>query len=322
MIHLRLSGPSRAGNDTTVIAAKLVANQKAQVTPLFVEPSRHSATQPADTNVTVPNTVVQPDDPNAALIDPATGLPWGKSTTTSTSRGNTDDTAPQRNADGSYVTDKPATGVTTTMPSRHDDKPISGYNCTSDLCRGVGMSDLIFHQLQDAINKGNQHARDLSGGVYLGPSISVNGVIDANTVNALAALSNSGLAPTVSFYDVHLTPQFIADNAQMIIDGINAFLGVVYHDIVTKPPNQEPVSYQCPDGSIVATPAMCSPIPTSPPSSSSPPIVDPSQIPQDPITFVPQAQVVGLSRKGAIGLAVVAVLVGAFVGPKLFSKRA
>lgn len=215
----------------------------------------------------------------------------------------------------------PKSSVPDTRRKPTDTAPIAGYDCSSGACIGVGLSDLLFHQLQDATNKANQRAYTLTGGAYIGPSIAVNGIIDVNTVNALAALSASGIAPTVSFYDVHLTPQFVADNAQMIVDGLNAFLGITYQTVVHKTPTkQAPVSYQCADGSIVADAMLCTPIPTTTPPDNSPPIIDPAQLPQ-PITFVPEAQVVGLSRKGAIGLAVIAVLVGAFVGPRLFAPR-
>lgn len=226
-------------------------------------------------------------------------------------------------------------------PRKAPSPPISGYACTIDkyglsTCIGTGLTDIQFHQLQDLLNKTQQRIRDLSGGTYLGPSISVDGIIESNTVHSLAVISASGAVPTLSLYDVHITPQWICDNAASLIASMQQYLGTYVDPTATlatfisqTPPsggssfnpgsNPAVQSYTCPDGSIVTDPNACPATTTLPPNSTpgstpSPPYVDQGAMP----TLTPMPVVIGLSPIGTAVIAGIALLVGAFVIPKIF----
>lgn len=335
MIHLRLNGPAR-GKDSTlvnfqpsphVLPVTVIAPLTASYTPAAqqtppelttnVTPPGNAVFITPDTNVQPPNTVVVQPQPNPVYdttIDPATGLPFPK---------------PSPSID-------PATGVpimppaTTTMsdPRKASKPPTVGYVCSIDSCIGTGITDVQFHQLQDLLNKTNQKIRDLSGGKYLGPSISVNGIIDVNTVNSLAAISQSGAVSTLSFYDVHINPQWIADNANSLITSMQIFLGTYVDPTATvmtfwqaqpapsggstfNPAANPAQSYTCADGSIVSDPNSCPQV--LPPGGGS--TVNPNYVPGiTPVLPV----VVGLSPVGTAIIAGLAILAGAIVLPRFF----
>lgn len=227
-------------------------------------------------------------------------------------------------------------------PRKNPAAPYTGYACSVDKyglssCVGTGLTDLQFHTLQDLLNKTQQRIRDLSGGAYLGPSISVNGIIEANTVHSLSVVSASGAVPSLSLYDVHIDAPWIAANAASLIASMQVFLGTYvdpsasYATFVNPgtpsggssfDPGSNPAvqSYTCPDGSIVTDPNACpadtQALPPGGSSGSTPPYVDPGSVPG--VTPAPMPVVVGLSPIGAGVVAVLALLVGAFVIPKLF----
>lgn len=190
-------------------------------------------------------------------------------------------------------------GSTTTTSPTGD-----GYVCTGatigDTCQGSGLSDLQFHQIQDLLNQCQQRLRDNSGGTYEGPSVAVDGILSQPDAQSLAILSQYGV-----FFDIHPTPQWMADNAAGVIATLNQFLGraptawnagiftrgattgsrasVTQPGVVVDPGSS---SYTCPDGSIVSDPSYCptDSIPggipptgttpgTAPPITTTPPIV-------------------------------------------------
>lgn len=225
-------------------------------------------------------------------------------------------------------------------PRKAPSPPTTGYSCSIDKyglssCIGTGLTDIQLHQIQDLLNQTQQRIRDLSGGTYLGPSIAVNGIIESNTVHSLATISASGAVATLSFYDVHITPQWICDNATMLIAAMQQFLGT-YVDPSAVPatfvmptssggsgfdPGTNPAvnSYTCSDGSIVSDMSLC---PATMPPSGSSPGSSPGSMPTppyiDPGTIAPMPVVVGLSPIGTAVVAGLALLVGAFVIPKFF----
>lgn len=75
----------------------------------------------------------------------------------------------------------------------------NGYTCNASNCRGVGLSDLLFHRLQDALNQANaalylliKITRDQA---YSNPQLTVNGVIDVSTMKSAYLIGATGLVP-------------------------------------------------------------------------------------------------------------------------------
>jgi hypothetical protein len=155
------------------------------------------------------------------------------------------------------------------------------YTCDDRGCTGNAERSQVFAQIQDLINKAN--ATIGWGAGYAPPTVVPSGRIDQTTVTALADLSASGQAPQVSFYDVQLTPQFIADNADAILVSLQTYLHIPIPSTFTAPPtpptavdsgvttNQQPTpsaGVQCWDGSTAASSDGCpaQPSPPGPPT--------------------------------------------------------
>jgi hypothetical protein len=201
-----------------------------------------------------PGVVVAPPPPDPTLYD-AAGFPIATPTTT-------DASAPK----GS-----------TTMPTPTATKTTEGYSCSDLSCRGAGLYDLQFRQLQDLLN---QAAAKLGFA-----QITVNGIIDvSNTMPLYAAISNTGAVPGITMpVDVPYNPQWIVDNVSGLIWALGAWLQTpawkqtlvtsvapnvaVRSDVVPPASGAGPqVMYVCPDGvTKVTDPSMCPMV--SPPAS-------------------------------------------------------
>lgn len=228
------------------------------------------------------------------------------------------------------------TSFTTSTPIQ------SAYSCLSGSCSGSGDYQTLFLQLEDLLDKAHAKARTMSGGTYLGPVLNADGVIDQATAQSLRALSDSGYAKTLIFVDVPLTPDFIAQNAQDIVNRLATFVNgpkASIRNLFTKQaiqiqPTQTTgggntittggdsgsgttttvVDYGCPDGSRVSDPSMC-PSPTvitdpgggyiDPSGGGS---TDPGIMP--PVTNPMPTVVVGLSPIGKFALAALGILAG------------
>lgn len=176
------------------------------------------------------------------------------------------------------TTDVSAPKGSTTMPVSTTTKTSDGYSCSDLACRGAGLYDLQFRQLQELLN---QAAAKLGFA-----QITVNGIIDvSNTMPLYAAISNTGAVPGITMpVDVPYNPQWIVDNISGLIFSLGAWLqtptwkqgllttaapGVVTvrPDVVPPASGAGPqIMYVCPDGvTKVTDPSMCPMI--SPPAS-------------------------------------------------------
>lgn len=100
------------------------------------------------------------------------------------------------------------------------------YACDVNQCvANTSDQQTKFATVQQLLNEAQQQVRNVLGPSYTGPSIPINGIIDVSAVQSLGMISASGAAPTLTFTDVRLNPQFIADNADTLIATLAAFVG-------------------------------------------------------------------------------------------------
>lgn len=148
----------------------------------------------------------------------------------------------------------------------------------------------LYQQLQNYLNDANNKARAIlaaQGMAYEGPSVNATGDIDQTTVDALMALSATGAAPQLSFFDVRVTPQWIMDNAEAIVSSLQNFLGVSVDATPGKTSGGYP-SGGCPAGTVldptgtcVLPPVATPPTPIQPPA---PATCEAAGLVTDPVT--------------------------------------
>lgn len=196
------------------------------------------------------------------------------------------------------------------------------YQCTGpnlqDYCNASGLYDLQFRQIQDLLNQCQQKLYTDSNGAYEGPSVPVDGVLTMQDAQSLAQLSPYGV-----FFDVHPTPQWMADNASGVIATLNQFLGRapqawnagiftsgktgtrtdVNPTVVVDPGSS---SFMCDDGSIVADQSMCPASTTTAPGTTTTPGGIVTTTPPAPIVATP----IPISKPMKWGLVIAGVLAG------------
>jgi len=94
----------------------------------------------------------------------------------------------------------------------------TGFTCTTDSCVGVGQTLILFQQLQSLLNG----AIAKLGGTH---QVTVNGIIDSNTVNSVIIMASTGL-PQFALVDANISPSWVATNAAALVQSLSQYIGL------------------------------------------------------------------------------------------------
>lgn len=156
------------------------------------------------------------------------------------------------------------TGIVTSIgpsPIWQSNDP-NGYACSASGCRGQGLSDLLFHQLQTALNNTNAALSRLyrqTGVAYPDPQLAVNGVLDKDTTASLDQIVMTNMVPGLS---MHLDSAGIAANAASLTSSMNAWLSTQKTDSGGTGPCNPLIDKNCVGprgGGTITTPPTCDP---------------------------------------------------------------